>query len=606
VQPFVVSARKYRPKTFEDVVGQKHIAETLMHEITQNKLAQAFLFTGPRGVGKTTCARILAKVINSQNGEKSEDDFAFNVFELDAASNNTVDDIRNLIDQVRIPPHIGKYKVYIIDEVHMLSTAAFNAFLKTLEEPPSYAIFILATTERHKILPTILSRCQVFNFNRIQIKDMVEHLANIANKESVEIENAVLHLIAAKADGGLRDALSMFDQLVSFSAGKVTYESAVEMLSILDMDTFFDLTNAALESNIPHSLVTINRILNQGFDGSLILGGFADHFRNLIVTKSPETVQLLDVADVFKEKYKEQTRKMTMGFLLNALNLVNEAAENYKAARNPRLHLELTLIKLCHIQQFVNVIPTLEEVKKKIVDLGNTSTNVPKTTSEKWATPTIKEDTLKNIDRSHDAKKTVEATRLGSLNRQSFKKEKATQVAPNDTSNDIKNDPPLDTLTSEIEISAPIQKDNKVSSNEFVTVDENNKPEIELNAAQPEVSSNHTPLVTADHIRLGLSTQFGIRINALFKAIQAEIEGSDIVFLISSKSHEESLEEKRLEIIRYLKQASQGLLNSFSFRYIEIKETSKKPYTDVEKLTFLTEKHPDLKVAIEKLKLRLP
>jgi len=363
VQPFIVSARKYRPNTFEDVVGQKHVAETLMHEITQNKLAQAFLFTGPRGVGKTTCARILAKVINSQNGENPDSDFSFNVFELDAASNNAVDDIRNLIDQVRIPPQVGKYKVYIIDEVHMLSAAAFNAFLKTLEEPPSYAIFILATTERHKILPTILSRCQVFNFNRIQIKDMVEHLAGIAQKEGVAIEEAVLHLIAQKADGGLRDALSMFDQLISFSGGSVTYEKAVDMLSILDIETFFKLTEYALEPNITKTLLTVNDILNQGFDGSLVIGGFADHIRNLLVSKSPETNKLLDVADVFKSKYQEQSKGLEMAFLLNALNLLNEADERYKSSRNPRLLIELTLIKLCHLHQFISEIPTLEEVR---------------------------------------------------------------------------------------------------------------------------------------------------------------------------------------------------------------------------------------------------
>ena len=366
MQPFIVSDRKYRPKTFNDVVGQKHVAETLMHEITQNKLAQAFLFTGPRGVGKTTCARILAKVINSQNGEDPNSDFAFNVFELDAASNNAVDDIRNLIDQVRIPPQVGKYKVYIIDEVHMLSTAAFNAFLKTLEEPPSYAIFILATTERHKILPTILSRCQVFNFNRIQIKDMVDHLAQIAQQEGVNIEESVLHLIAQKADGGLRDALSMFDQLISFSGGSVTYEKAVEMLSILDMDTFFKLTEYAVNANVTQTLLTVNEILNQGFDGSLILGGYADHIRNLMVSKSPDTNKLLDVADVFKIKYQEQSKELGVGLLLNALNLLNEADERYKSSRNPILLIELALIKLCHITQFIAEIPTLEEVKKKI------------------------------------------------------------------------------------------------------------------------------------------------------------------------------------------------------------------------------------------------
>ena len=315
--------------SFDDVVGQKHVAETLMHEIKNNKLAQAFLFTGPRGVGKTTCARILAKVINTTDEVNENHDFAFNVFELDAASNNSVDDIRHLMDQVRIPPQVGKYKVYIIDEVHMLSTAAFNAFLKTLEEPPSYAIFILATTERHKILPTILSRCQVFNFNRILITDMVKHLVGIADKEGIKVSEDALHLIARKADGGLRDALSMFDQLVSFSGGEITYEKAVEMLSILDMDTYFSLADNMLNNDSSSALLTINSVLNQGFDASLITSGMSQHFRNLIVSLDPMTNSLLDVSESFKEKYKDQSRKFDIHFLLNALNISNEADEKY-------------------------------------------------------------------------------------------------------------------------------------------------------------------------------------------------------------------------------------------------------------------------------------
>ena len=575
MQPFIVSARKYRPKSFDDVVGQKHVAETLMHEITQNKLAQAFLFTGPRGVGKTTCARILAKVINSQNGENPDSDFAFNVFELDAASNNAVDDIRNLIDQVRIPPQVGKYKVYIIDEVHMLSTAAFNAFLKTLEEPPSYAIFILATTERHKILPTILSRCQVFNFNRIQIKDMVEHLAQIASKESVEIEEAVLHLIAQKADGGLRDALSMFDQLISFSGGAVTYEKAVEMLSILDMDTFFKLTDYAINADVTQTLLVINQILNQGFDGSLILGGFADHIRNLMVSKSPETNKLLDVADIFKVKYLEQSNKLKMGFLLNALNLLNDADERYKSSRNPRLHIELTLIKLCHINQFISEIPTLEEVKKKLGNLTSKETS-NKTVTEKGSViadkiipPSIKED----------VKSKVSSTRLGVLDRDAFLKQRNLDSNPEEKAPE-KREVPLDVSNSIGEV---------------------------IDAKDTEVR-NLQPVVqyTADSIRISLSESFGNLLNSVFKSIQSKIENDTLIFVISNKIHEGFLEEEKPVIIQKIKSLTQNQISNFRFEFEPTMETTRRPYTDREKLDFLVEKHPLLQEVLEKLKLRLP
>ena len=574
MQPFIVSARKYRPKSFDDVVGQKHVAETLMHEITQNKLAQAFLFTGPRGVGKTTCARILAKVINSQNGENPDSDFAFNVFELDAASNNAVDDIRNLIDQVRIPPQVGKYKVYIIDEVHMLSTAAFNAFLKTLEEPPSYAIFILATTERHKILPTILSRCQVFNFNRIQIKDMVEHLAQIASKESVEMEEAVLHLIAQKADGGLRDALSMFDQLISFSGGAVTYEKAVEMLSILDMDTFFKLTDYAISADVTQTLLVVNQILNQGFDGSLILGGFADHIRNLMVSKAPETNKLLDVADIFKVKYLEQSKKLSMGFLLNALNLLNDADERYKSSRNPRLHIELTLIKLCHINQFISEIPTLEEVKKKLGNLTskavnkNTVTEKGSVIADKITTPSIKED----------VKSKVSSTRLGILDRDAFLKQHRQGNNP-----------------------------AEVNSKKPEEIKQPNPGGVEIEAKSAEVR-NLQPVIqyTADSIRLSLSESFGNLLNSVFKSIQSKIENDTLIFVISNKIHEGFLEEEKPLILQKIKSLTQNQITSFRFEFEPTMETTRRPYTDREKLDFLIEKHPLLNEVMEKLKLRLP
>lgn len=367
MENFIVSARKYRPSVFDEVVGQAHITETLLNEINNNHLAQSFLFTGPRGVGKTTCARILAKVINQKENDNPDQDYAFNIFEMDAASNNSVDDIRNLNEQVRIPPQVGNYKVYIIDEVHMLSSAAFNAFLKTLEEPPKYAIFILATTEKHKILPTILSRCQIFNFKRIQIKDMVEHLKKIAIKENVNVDNESLHLIAEKADGGLRDCLSLFDQMVSYCNGEITYEKAVENLNILDRDYYFKITTSILEQSIAEVLNYYDEILNKGFEGQLFLNGLSEHFRNLMVCKDKATTHLLDVGESHKSKYEVQSKLTDLSFLLNGLNINNQFDVEYKNSKNPRLHIELALMKLCHIRSQINNAITLEEIKKKVM-----------------------------------------------------------------------------------------------------------------------------------------------------------------------------------------------------------------------------------------------
>lgn len=309
-----------------------------------------------------------SKVINSRiEGVDPNQDFAFNIFELDAASNNSVDDIRHLIDQVRIPPQVGKYKVYIIDEVHMLSTSAFNAFLKTLEEPPPYAIFILATTEKHKILPTILSRCQVFNFNRIEIKDMVAHLRDIATQEGVNADENALHLIARKADGGLRDALSIFDQLVSFTEGSVTYEKAVEILNVLDHETFFGIVDSLRQGDVATCLVTFDDILRKGFDGSSFVSGLAGHLRNLAVCKDTKTEVLLDVGAAFTDRYQQQAAALSFAFILNALNLVNDCDEKYKASRNPRLLVELCLMKLAHLNSYLLGIGNIEELKKKFL-----------------------------------------------------------------------------------------------------------------------------------------------------------------------------------------------------------------------------------------------
>ncbi len=385
MEQFVVSARKYRPITFDSVVGQRHITTTLKNAIKSGHLAQAFLFTGPRGVGKTTCARILAKTINCQNvGEDTEpcnecvscknfaQNASFNIHELDAASNNSVEDIRNLIDQVRFPPQDGKYKVYIIDEVHMLSSAAFNAFLKTLEEPPSYAIFILATTEKHKILPTILSRCQIFDFNRIQIKDMAVHLKHIADKEGIETEAAALELIAQKADGGLRDALSMFDLNVTFSTDKLlTYAEVLENLHILDYDYYFRLAHALFTEDLSETLLIFAEILDKGFDGHQFVTGLNEHFRNLLVSKESATIKLMEVSESAKQKYFEQSKALDKSFLLSALSIGGQLDLQYKSARNQRLHVEIGLMKMASISRVLqlNMLPSEEAEKKNSSEL---------------------------------------------------------------------------------------------------------------------------------------------------------------------------------------------------------------------------------------------
>ncbi len=361
MEDFIVSARKYRPQTFKDVVGQQAITNTLLNAIETNHLASALLFTGPRGVGKTTCARILARKINQPGYDDPNEDFAFNVFELDAASNNSVDDIRSLIDQVRIPPQTGKYKVYIIDEVHMLSSAAFNAFLKTLEEPPKHAIFILATTEKHKIIPTILSRCQIFDFKRITVKDAKEHLAEVAENQGVICEDDALHIIAQKADGAMRDALSIFDRVVSYCGKNLTRQAVTENLNVLDYETYSNVTDLILENKIPEILLSYNEILSKGFDGHHFIQGLASHFRDLLVSKNPATLILLEVGEQAQKLYGLQAQKSPQDFLLKAIEIANDCDLKFKASQNQRLLVELCLMQLCSI--------TFDGEKKKLTDL---------------------------------------------------------------------------------------------------------------------------------------------------------------------------------------------------------------------------------------------
>lgn len=376
---YIVSARKYRPSTFRSVVGQKSLTTTLKHAIQSNKLAHAYLFCGPRGVGKTSCARIFAKTINCMNptadGEACNacescrafnEQRSYNIHELDAASNNSVDDIRSLIDQVRIPPPIGSYKVFIIDEVHMLSSAAFNAFLKTLEEPPRHALFILATTEKHKVLPTILSRCQIYDFSRISVADMVEHLQYVASLEDVTAEAEALNVIAQKADGGMRDALSIFDQVVSFTNGNITYQAVIDNLNVLDYEYYFRLTESILSGNVRASILILNEILLKGFDGQNIITGLAGHFRDLLVCKDEVTLVLFEVGASIRERYKEMAARCSDAFLFKAIELANACDLNYRVSRNKRLLLELTLIQLCQLVRPAEPAPG--DKKKGIIE----------------------------------------------------------------------------------------------------------------------------------------------------------------------------------------------------------------------------------------------
>jgi DNA polymerase-3 subunit gamma/tau len=626
---FIVSARKYRPTTFEDVVGQRQVAETLMHEINNNKLAQAFLFTGPRGVGKTTCARILAKVINAQDGGDPNQDYAFNIFELDAASNNSVEDIRHLIDQVRIPPQVGRYKVYIIDEVHMLSTAGFNAFLKTLEEPPSYAIFILATTEKHKILPTILSRCQVFNFNRIETKDMVEHLKGIAQKENIEASEDALHLIARKADGGLRDALSMFDQLVSFGGGKITYESAVDILSVLDLDTFFDVANLLSSSNIGDSLLIYDGIIKKGFDGSTFLGGLASHFRNLAVSKETKTQTLLDVSESFKSKYLEQSSALSFAFILNGLNMVSEAEEKYKQSRNPRLLVELMLMKLGHLNAFIQSIPSLEEVKKKVGQPSEAVKVAPLKRSAsivedkpKVEAPEILPTPEVDVVRQAAQQNTIEDVKTSNAKGNDDKLDGALQqptktpaLQPKDSdkveTNRLKvssfeefkrKKSALQTAELASELAANQANGERVDENEQDTLD-SSAAELPINAG---LASNHSKQ-TLDEFWVDFYQTQTPRVLTCLKGLKYGIEEGQLVITLNASHQDGIIEEIRPLMMQAIKkQVAHLKIQSIQTVMGKIEVQERRPYTDKEKLDYLVKKHPGLAEALESLHLRLP
>ncbi|PVX51753.1 DNA polymerase III tau subunit [Balneicella halophila] len=439
---FIVSALKYRPATFESVVGQPLITATLKNAIAQKHLAHAYLFCGPRGVGKTTCARIFAKTLNCSNIQDGtepcnqcescvafNENRSYNIHELDAASNNGVDDIRQLIDQVRVPPQLGHYSIYIIDEVHMLTKSAFNAFLKTLEEPPKHAVFILATTEKHKIIPTILSRCQIFDFNRIRIEDIVNHLQYVANKEGVATDPEALNVIALKADGAMRDALSIFDQIVSFSGGNVSYEKTIENLNVLDYDYYFQMVDAMLGNRGMDTLLLFNEILENGFDAQYFLNGMATHLRDLLVSLNPQSLMLLEVGDSVKEKYQVQAKRCSADYLFQALDILNDCDMTYRASRNKRLHVELALLKLCNLSkkkittsETEPTVDVLQQGNSKVVkQVDKASTTKPtstKTESERRLPESPRKEEKENVNTEKETKqkpKAVSKTKIPSI-----------------------------------------------------------------------------------------------------------------------------------------------------------------------------------------------
>ncbi len=565
MENFIVSARKYRPATFDTVVGQPSITTTLKNAIRQNQLAQAFLFCGPRGVGKTTCARILAKTINCLNVTESIEpcntcescknfntSASFNIYELDAASNNSVEDIRNLVDQVRIPPQTGKYKVYIIDEVHMLSASAFNAFLKTLEEPPAYAKFILATTEKHKIIPTILSRCQIFDFKRITIDSIVSHLKYVAGSQQVTVDEDSLHIIAQKADGSMRDALSIFDQIVSFSGKEVTYDKVIENLNVLDFDYYFRLTDGILNGNFPETILIIDDILDRGFDGQHFMGGFGSHLRNLLMCKDASTVRLLDAGDMIRSRYLKQSQACQPGFLLKALEINNQYDLNYRIANNKRLHLEILVLLLCGMS---NQAETTTIQKKKSV-------------------PEISE---------------VQAVKV-SPPKPSIILDKAIESIPPKPASDIKTSVPVTMGKGSLSIKDLTTEQKKEETD---IQDEETTPKN-----KPSDSFSNEQLLTAWKTYIDLkgsaSTNYYITLTKRKPYLQ---DGNMLILDVDNKLQEDELLLKKNELLSFLR----NKLNNFELDFtpqVIISQKDNKPYTPLDKFKKMAEINP----AIIKLK----
>ncbi len=569
---FVVSARKYRPMGFEQVVGQEHITTTLQNAIDGNQLAQALLFCGPRGVGKTTCARILARQINGFDEQQTN---AMNIYELDAASNNSVDDIRNLIDQVRYPPQQGTHKVYIIDEVHMLSNQAFNAFLKTLEEPPPYAVFILATTEKHKVIPTILSRCQIFDFNRIQISDMVRHLRKIAEQEGVEAEEEALNLIAQKADGALRDALSIFDLIVTFSTErKITYQTTIENLHILDYDYYFRVTDALLTQNLPQVMLTFDDILRQGFDGHNFVVGLSEHFRNLLVCKDAATIRLLPVSESVQQRYRQQAEDAPLSFLLTALSLSGDCDLQYKNSKNQRLHVELALMKMAYIQAAVNLArvaqappPSAEEDKKKAEPVASVAAEAAPSLSTNGAVKSVPAlSALKN-------KSTVKIPKL------------MDNASPAEADPVVTSQPSAPQSKETIAIAPPSEAPSSVTATAVAPISLTKLREAWKAFADERRAA-------------GKDSEYHV----LNQPITLADDGVTIPLTLTNLLEEDSLNGVKSELLQRLR-AQLGNPSITLSATVNREEHQRRPYTPAEKLNYLAEKYPQVRELTQRLEL---
>ena len=589
MEDFIVSARKYRPVTFDTVVGQQHITGTLKNSIKTGHLGQAFLFCGPRGVGKTTCARILARTINCTSPTDQIEACgtcdtckainagnSLNVYELDAASNNSVEDIRRLIDQVRYPPQAGKYKIYIIDEVHMLSQSAFNAFLKTLEEPPSYAIFILATTEKHKILPTILSRCQIFDFNRIQISDISSHLKSIAGKENVQAEDEALNTIARKADGALRDALSLFDQLVSFSQGNLTYKAAIENLNILDYDYYFKATDFILAQDLPGSMLLLDEILYNGFDGHQFIGGLNSHFRDLLMCKDPSTIKLLEVSEQVAVKYNSQSQAADASFLLSALSLGNRCDTEYRTSKNQRLLVELTLMKMCHLPSVFNpsslAVPQSESAEKKNISQPVKPAASPQNTAE----PTASAQATPAYSTPQPSTTTAKAE-------DAPKPSQPKPPPPKRAS--ITKLPSLDALSAQVSQEKPandLAKEDKVKTTPF-------------EAEQVIESFKEFAKVVEEQNKASLAS--------LLRNFKPEIDGFKIKVKVENNFQYELINSDNTGLLPFLKDKLQNTEVEFEMKVEEQVSEGPRLYTTDEKFKYMVEKNPALQEFKDKLNL---
>ncbi|WP_417602523.1 DNA polymerase III subunit gamma/tau [Owenweeksia hongkongensis] len=591
MENFIVSARKYRPQAFDEVVGQQHVTNTLLNAINQNHLAQALLFTGPRGVGKTTCARILAKMINSEEATGDDQDFSFNIFELDAASNNSVDDIRNLIDQVRFAPQVGNYKVYIIDEVHMLSQAAFNAFLKTLEEPPAHAIFILATTEKHKIIPTILSRCQIFDFKRITVEDTAKHLKGVAEKEGITADSEALHIIAQKADGALRDALSIFDRIVSFSGKNITYNDVITNLRILDYDYYFRTTDLILAGDRSGLLLIFNEILDNGFDGHLFANGLAAHFRDLLVCQDPKTLQLLEVGESTKARYGQQSKQVDPMFLLRGLKLLGDVDVKYKGSNNARLLVELSLLQL---SQLVHGEP---EKKKPSPEVNRKS----EVGGHKRGVDTPKAEERQPQATSHipqTANSTPPAPQPVQEKSASYKPEPS--VTPATPAKKTATTPgKLKKRRSSFSISGSLEGKASAEGEEESDVDE-----TAINPALPKDAFDEAQFTNIwneyiEHVKgQGHQRIYSTLAN---KTIKLK-ENFTIELHLENEIQDSYFTEGKADILKYVRQK----LNNFSVQFeISIIKSAKKlePYSPQEKFQYLAEKNPNLLILKQKLDL---